>query len=174
MEENENDQNEINKAEDNGQTSGSRGLHSQLHSEVTSHIFESTLDNDGDFFMQEGFTYTGLLLGGLTGHASYDQDTDKVWTQRSATRKTNNETSIDYNVSGNGNTTTRHSNHGNNLGDFTSLLADDNENPWDVDMFNDIQLDQRKEQGQAFTMENLLGTPEVTMPSTMIHLQKST
>lgn len=111
-------------------------------------------------------------------------------------RDTSNGSSIDYNASGSGDRMTRQSNHENNPGGYTSLLQDDNENPWDVHMFNDIQLDQVLDSGTLDTEEQsneptatqnsegrtrsgvyhgeLPGTPEMTMPSTMIHLQKST
>ncbi|KAM0915415.1 hypothetical protein ACQ4PT_010828 [Festuca glaucescens] len=70
--------------------------------------FKTSIGIHDDFFLQEGFTYTGLLLGDITHPAVYQQPYDQ-----------------------------------DNIKDSSAtMLREEEENPWDVSMFNDVQLDE--------------------------------
>ncbi|XP_051205618.1 uncharacterized protein [Lolium perenne] len=91
-----------------GKAFGSPPVSAQKESMTGSGSYKTSIAMNDDFFLQEGFTYTGLLLGDITHPAVYEKQDEQ-----------------------------------DNIKDSSAtMLGDEEDNPWDVSMFNDIQLDE--------------------------------
>ncbi|CAM0876844.1 unnamed protein product [Alopecurus aequalis] len=109
-----------------------------VHSGVCSQSYAGALDVNDTFFSEEGFSYTKFLLAGLEDTPSYQPHTDRGSSHVGGTG--NGELTF----SGNEKQPMRqHPSHCqlNNTGSSSTDLETDNSNPWNVDMFNDIELD---------------------------------
>lgn len=84
-------------------------------------MYSQHIDVQDEFFSQEGFTYTGFLLGAMTGsannHEPYAQDSKSKDTKSELTQENDANTS-------------------------STLLLQQDDDPWNLTMFDNLELDQ--------------------------------
>ncbi|KAK1653063.1 hypothetical protein QYE76_070868 [Lolium multiflorum] len=97
---------------------------------------QQTIDVQDEFFTKEGFTYTGLLLSGLTESETYQAQYANAQVPAHGSNRENEGATNKSLLKRQG--PPQDSNHGSS----DASLGQDNENPWDLSMFNDMELDE--------------------------------
>nr|XP_051224416.1 uncharacterized protein LOC127342499 [Lolium perenne] len=84
-------------------------------------MYSQHIDVQDEFFSQEGFTYTGFLLGAMTGSANNQEP----YAQDSKSRDTKSELTQE-----------------NDANTSSTLLLQQDDDPWNLTMFDNLELDQ--------------------------------